>query len=419
MASGLNPTTGDAFLKTYYPPQFVVNTIAKHSSKLLNVIKHFEGVSGRTYNFFSMMNEFPSGSADFDEAMDTAKNNVTPMGNQFAVPTYENHGVVRITNKFIKETRNDAGAWMKGLRFAMDSQMRVLAHRDSVALYTTGYGELAKITYTAGQSVFTCQTITHVNRFYNGMKLVFSSSLNAAVLRVGTAYVKKINYQTGVITVANSAGTVTALDSLITSPATNDWCFTKGDRQDSATPARLRPIGLPGWFPTTAPTSDDLGYGVDRGIDSRYGGSIITAGNTLFDRFVNAAQTASSFGNAEQLFGVCSPAKYTELTQLLSGDRRFVDVQARGAQGFKTLVVYADGIELPVVSDKYCDDVNSYVVEPPNFRMNSMGPAPAVANEDGNTMLRASDSSALEARLEGYSNYTAENPAACAVIVNP
>ena len=417
-ASNLN-VTGSTFLKRFYTPKYTVNTIAAHSSRLLNLITFDPTGSGDDYTFMNEYADNPSGSVDFSEAQDRGQN-AASSAVQFKVTWCDDFQVPSVANNIIAKTRNNAGAWLQQLKNEMDSSLRYSAHRRSVALFTTGYGELATVTNAIGAGF----VITLGNprtgavdrstayRFVKGMKLVFSASISANALRAGqSAVVTKVDYSAGTITLDTALNAIAGL-------AQNDVIFTKGDRQDSATPARLRPAGLPAWVPTTAPTPGENYFGQDRTTSSFLYGWIIdgtATGFSLQQAITQAATQASTIGNAKRLVAVVSPARYQELAAS-QDNKQYTEITGRGGFGYKTLLAYADGIEVPVIADKYCLDSELYVVDPKTIINASMGEAPHVAEEDGNRMLRQSTSAGVEVRIEAFECFAFNNTAACAVV---
>lgn len=419
MASGANPTSGAAFLKRFYSPDVVINTVSKKASRLLNLIKHHTDGSGDSYNFLTVVGENPSGSAIFSEAQDRGQN-AQSSGFQFKVDWYDDYQVPSVSNGQIARTRNAKGGWIPVLRHEIDSSLRYSAHRRSVALYTTGYGELATMTNAAAAST----TITLGNprtgavdkstayRFIKGMKLVFASTISASALRAGqSAVVAKVNYSAGTIDLDVNTNAVAGL-------AQNDIIFTKGDREDSVTPARRRPAGLPFWVPTTAPSPGENAYGVDRTANSFLYGWIIdctTTGKSIAQGLVEAANLCSTIGHAERLVGVLSTDRFVELSNSQE-NKQYTMITGRGGMGYKALVVYADGVELPVISDQFCLNSEGYVLDPKALDHPSMGEAPHMHDLDGNDVLRQSSDAGIEARIEAFETLCLNNGAACAVL---
>src|SRR5262245_3567436 len=192
MPSGANTTTAANFIKRYYTPQFTVNTISKNESRTLNVITHDENGSGDDYNFLNIYGDNPSGSEDFSEAQDRGQNAMSG-GAQFKVRWCNDFQVPSVGKDIIAKTRNKAGGWIPQLKNEMDSSLRYSAHRRSVALFTTGYGELATMTnapagngnVTLGNPRTGAVDRSTAYRFVKGMKLVFSATISANTLRAG------------------------------------------------------------------------------------------------------------------------------------------------------------------------------------------------------------------------------------------
>jgi hypothetical protein len=419
MSSGANPTNGAAFLKRFYSNDVVINTISKKASRLLNLIKHHTDGAGDSYNVLSVVGANPSGSATFSEAQERGQN-AQSSGFQFKVDWYDDYQAPSVSKGQIARTRNMKGGWIPALKFEIDSALEYSGHRRSVALYTTGYGELATVTNAIGGGT----TITLGNprtgaadrsmafRFIKGMKLVFSASISSNTLRAGqSGVVAKVNYSAGTIDMDVALNTITAL-------AQNDVIFTKGDRQDSATPSRLRPAGLGALVPTTAPTPGENFYGVDRTNNSFLYGWIIdgtTTGKPLAQCFVEAANLCSTVGNADRMVAVCSVDKFIELSASQE-DKQYTMITGRGGTGYKALLIYADGVELPVISDKYCPNSEAYVLDPKAIDHPSMGQAPHMDDEDGNAVLRQSSDAGIEARTEAFECFINVNGAATAAI---
>lgn len=414
MATSFNSTTAAAFLQRFYSPSFVANSVAKNASKVLGQIKRLPDCGGDTYNFLSVVDEVATGSADFSTAQSVASNSTQTVGSQYSIAWCESNEPVRVSGKMIAQTRNNSAAWMNALKFAMDSGLRVAAHRLSIRLYTQGWGELAVVKAgSVSGATFQCATGGHVYRFFKGMPLVGSSSLNAATLRSATAInVSGVDYSTGIIT----------CDTNLATPGivAGDTIFTKGDRENSATPSRLCPAGFPAWLPLQPVTDATLStfYGVTRSSNTRLYGNYVDGRNqSLVDSLQQLAQTCASIGNATKLMAVVSPYQYTALAKALGSDRRYVDVPGKdGYVGFKTLAVMAEGIEVPVISDKYVGDDVAFMFDPAEVELASLGPAPHIDMVDGNKMLRISDDNGIEVRIISWSVIALKNTAACGTI---
>jgi hypothetical protein len=419
MTSGANTATASNFIKRYYTPKFTVNTISKVESRTLNLITHDTAGSGDDYNFLNLYGDNPSGSQDFVEAQDRGQNSMSG-GAQFKVTWCNDFQVPSVGKDIIAKTRNKAGGWIPQLKNEMDSSLRYSAHRRSVALFTTGFGELATMTnapaangnVTLGNPRTGAVDRSVTYRFVKGMKLVFSASISGAVLRAGqSAVILKVDYSVGTLVLDTNTNAIAGL-------AQNDIIFTKGDRQDSATPSRLRPAGLPAWIPTTAPSAAENFFGQDRTTNSFLYGWIVdctATGVTLMQGLVQAANLVSTVGHASRIVAVLSTDKFVELSAALD-NKQYTEITGRGGVGYKTLVVYADGVEVPVISDMYCTNSEGYVFDPGAIHHPSIGDAPHIDDEDGNKILRQSAAAGVEVRYEAFECFSNENPAATSVL---
>jgi hypothetical protein len=407
--------TANAFLKRVFSPGFIVNTAASKSSRTLKMLKKFTNGGGDFFAFLAVVDESAGGSSDFATAQTGATDTTTTFGSKFLVDWFEDNAVQRISGKAIAMSRNNDGAWTQLVRFAMDSCIRLAAFRNSIALATQGWGELSQISNVAG-STFTPTRPEHISRYIRGQQLVFSTTLNSAVLVSATALtITAIDPNSTTITLSATLASVGA--------ANTNWAFTNGDRQNSATPVRLRPAGLPAWLPSTIPVVDttiSTLYQVVRSNNGRLYGNFIDGTNLSVEQtLITLGQAVASQGNQDgKLSIVVSPNMYTRLAVELGSNKRYSD--GTGQFGFKTLLLSVDGIDANVYSDKYFDDTAAYCFDPNEVQMNSIGPAPGINNNDGQgNLLRVSDKNAVETRVVSYFNYTVMNPAGAGVALLP
>lgn len=408
------PTTADAFLKRIFSPSFIVNTVASKASRLYKMISKNANGGGDFYAMLAVADESAGASADFTTAQTGALDTTTTFGSKFLVPWFEDNAVQRISGKAIAQSRTNDGAWTKLVRFAMDSCLRVAAFRNSIALATQGWGELSQVTATSG-STFKPLRPEHIARYIKGQQLHFSAQLNTAVLRSGTALtITGIDPNTTLITLSATMASVGATD--------NDWVFTAGDRENSATPNRLRPAGLPVWLPLQPVTDATIStlYSVVRSANGRlYGNYVDGTQLSVEQTLITLGQTVASQGNQDgKLTMVVSPNVYTRLAVELGSNKRYSD--AKGQFGFSTLVLSVDGIDAAVISDKFFDDSSAFCVDPKEIELHSIGPCPGVANDDGKgALLRVADKNAVETRVVSYFNYVLTNPMGAGVALLP
>lgn len=414
MAQGFTPTTGAAFLQNFYKPGFIANSIAAKSSPAVrNLPKEPDG-GGSQFVFLSVVDEANiMQSSTYTDAIANVPTNT--FGGQFAIPWQETDTVWTVSGLAIAQTRNDNAAWTSALKFSMDSALRWSAHRRSIDWYTQGWGEVAQIFSISG-STFKCQDKGTIFRFIKGQPLVFALSLNADALRSGTAdMVTGVDYSNNVVTCGTALSTPGAV--------AGDFVFLYGDRQNSSTPARLRPIGYPAWTPfqpVTDTTLSTLG-GVVRSTNSRYYGNYVDGTQlAIKDALTVGLQTLISIGNVEsKITTFMSPDNFTALSNDLGSDRRYIEDKGYGASGFDVLKFFANGGSTIVVTDKYIGNAYIAMYDEKAFVHASIGPAPHVNADDGNTILRQSNDNGIEGRLVAYENFASINPPGTVIIQLP
>lgn len=428
MVSEVNATTASAWLKRMYQPKYVANSICKKSSRAYAMITEKSDCGGDSYNFLSVVNELAAGSANFATAQSQSQNNTTTFGQQYNVPYFQSHEPVNVDGAIVLQTKTKEGGWLPALDFSMKSALSNAAHRHSIRFYTSGWGEMGQLTagQTLSSAVVTLNDPSTVYRFLPGQWVTFSSALGGTLTR-GTntpLQIVGVNYNgapgsTGHLTLSAALNSVSAGTG--GTIAASDFIFLQDDRLAAGT-SQVCGAGLAAWLALPGAWFDPAGanptlYNVNRVANSRLNGNYIDGRQgTAKSVLIQAAQTVSSIGNAEKPVAFVSPNKFTELSQSLDSNQRYVDLQGRGSVGFRTITIFADGIDLPVMSDKYCTDGQGYILETKDAQVNSCGPAPHIDETDGLALLRNPSSFGYEGRILSLYNYTLNNTAACAVI---
>jgi hypothetical protein len=428
MASEVTSTTASAWLKRMYQPKYIQNSICKKSSRAYAMITEKSDCGGDSYNFLSVVNELAAGSANFATAQTQSQNNTTPFGQQYNIPYFESHEPVNVAGDIVLKTKNKEGGWLPALDFSMKSALSYAAHRHSVRFYTSGWGEMGQLTHTQNLASATVTLVdpSTVYRFLPGQWLTFSSALGGALTRgTNTALqITSVNYNgapgsTGHLTLSAALNTVAAGTGGVI--AVDDFIFLQDDRLAAGT-SQVQGAGLAAWLPIPGAWFDPAGanptlYGVNRSVNSRLTGNYVDGrSQSVKASLIQAAQTVSSIGNAEKPVAFVSPNKFTELSQSLDTNQRYVELAGRGSVGFKTITVFADGIDLPVMSDKYCTDGIGYVLDVKDAQVNSCGPAPHIDETDGLALLRQPNSFGYEGRILSLYNYSLNNTAAASQI---
>ncbi len=409
-----NATALNGYIKRTYDPKFIDNSISQMSDQILATItKQTDGDGGEDFTWMADVDDVDGGSPDFTVAQNAATNNASTAGSKFRSDWFPYSDVAQLTSDIIGRTRNKDGAWQQATDTAMRKKMRAIAHNNGVVLQGYGWGEISKI-QSLSTNTFVPNPRSDITKFVKGMPLHFSSALNTAVLRSATVvYVTKVSYTVGAELVTCSANPPGAT-------ANGDWCFRAGARQDSATPARLVPVGLGAFFPNqnsgqdlTDATVTTL-LTVDRTANSRLYGTFIdaTGGGSALSALIDGCQEALTVGNASVLRCFCSKGTYAQIAKDLNAAVNYQNNPESKTVGTRRLTVYAsDKQEATLEVSRLTNDNQIWGFSPSDVVLKSIGGAPHIDAEDGLQMARQSAAAGYEMRWFQQYIYKFANPA--------
>lgn len=397
----VNSTTYAAYLQKMYSPTVITNTVTQKQSRTMKLCKQPTNGAGKTYSFLSDSEDAATGSASYEDAIVVAQANTTAgVSAQYELEWSELNCPIRVSGRVLSQTRNNTAAWMSAIDRAVKSATNFAGHLLSIFFWGQGWGELSQGTIVVSGSTFTLSVPSDIHKFAKNMLLHFTApttSMHSNALRSATGLrISGVDYDTATVTCAATLASVSA--------ATGDYVFAYGFREDSATPARRCPPGMDAWFPFDRTDNATIG-GVNRALNTRqFGYKVDGTTGTIKSAIKKACQLASSFGNIEgNPVCVLSPNKFSDLSDEMDDNDRTNVTELKGRAGFgiKAPVVYCDGIEVAVISDKYRNDQAGLVINPAVVEVISMGALPRPDDDDGRHLMKISDSRGIEARYVG------------------
>lgn len=311
-----------AILKELYPEDghFMQDLVYK-KNPLLALIPKDESIDGMAGKYIPVPTVFgaPQGrSATFSNAQG---NQTAPYDVSFFVYRASNYQIVTITNELIESTRTNAGAFVDAVKLNMDTGFRNMSNDLALSLFGDGTGKRGVIS-SISTGVITLADPSTVVNFEVGMSLVaysvsgttYTQSTSAAI-----GYVIAVNRSAGTVTVSASAGGAAGTPTNWSTSFPN--LAVQGDIAFGSltqTTQFLKVTGLAGWLPTTAPSSGDSFWGVDRSQDVtrlagvRFDGSSESIEEALIDA---ASLVAREGGQPDMAF--MSFASYAALEKSL------------------------------------------------------------------------------------------------------
>lgn len=401
MASASTLTTFDAMMKDYYTDDRIEQKIYAKNPFLALVPKD-ESFPGRKVPVPIVYGNPQGRSATFSQAQ--AQGALTAsLVEAFELTRVKDYGFITIDREAIEASEDDDGAFLEARVVEVDGIINALTRSLAIGMFRKGWGKIGTVGSSTGSTI-TLDPISDAHNFAKGQVIVFSESEAGHVLRDSgdSLTVAGVNRSTGVITFTAAVSGIAAL-------ANGDSMFVKGDRQDSATPTRLKVAGLEDWCPATAPDSTAF-FGVDRSVDTLlYGSSYNGASDDISDALIQGAVMAAGLG-----FGIdhyfLSFTKFGLLEQELQDSVRYVDLKGPGEIGFRGIVVNGPHGPIKVLPDQNCPSNRAFGVTMEHLKLRTLKKAIRPIAGDGLQMLRQSDSDGVEVRYGFTGNLQCNAP---------
>lgn len=403
MASGTTITTFDAMLKEYYTNERVENQVYA-DNPFLALVPKSEKFPGKNLPIPIVFANPQSRSATFSQAQ-TLSTSSYSQSKSFDLTRVKDFGIITIDTETIEASEDDDGSFLEAKTTEIDGIINSLTRSLAIGLFRKGWGKIGTVGSSTGSTV-TLSPISDAHNFEKGMVVVFSSSEDAATLRDSgdSLTVDGVNRSTGVVT-------FTAAVSGISGLADGDSIFVKGDREDSATPTRLKVAGLEDWAPASAPSSTAF-FGVDRTSDTRlYGVSYNGASDDIEDALIQGASNSAALGYKIDHFFL-SFTKYAELEKNMQDNVRYVDLKGPGEIGFRGIMLNGPRGPIKVIADQNCPSNRAFGVQMNMLKLYTIGKAIRCISGDGLQMLRQASDDGVEVRYGFKGNLGCKAPAA-------
>jgi len=382
----LNMTTFAAALKQHYTDEKIENMVYK-DNPFLAMISKYEDFGGENLKL-PVKYGIPMGrSATFADAV---ANKSASQLKAFLLTRKADYAIASIANETIEASKGNANAFIEAATFEIDGAIESATRSLAVSLFGDGTGSIGVIgsmaTTTASNDTITLATIQDITNFEVGMQLNF-----------GTATVNKeissINRDTGVFILdAASGGTTT------------EAIYVDGDKDNMLK-------GLSAWLPSTAPTSGDSFFGVDRSADStRLAGIRFDASSLPLEEGLigAAARVAREGGKPDVCF--LNYSNFGDLEKALGSKVSYVDVKVNPEIGFRGILIHGPRGPIKVIPDQNCPNGVAYMLQMDVWKLYSLGKAPKILDSDGLKFLRESTADAVEARIGYYAQLGCRAP---------
>lgn len=190
----------------------------------------------------------------------------------FHLTRASDYAVGIVDGETLEATSNNKGSLVSAIERETRGALAQLSRSLHISLWSDGSGEIGQISSgsTVASTSITLADVNDIVNFEVGQEIVAAATATGS-LRSGSATVTAIDRDAGTLTTDSNWSTQ------ITSLATGDYLFVKGDAADGG--SVVKATGIPGWIPTTKPSAGDSFFTVDRSDDTtrlagvRYDGS--------------------------------------------------------------------------------------------------------------------------------------------------
>jgi hypothetical protein len=393
-------------LKELYQGQKLVDLTYKNNP-FLAMVRKDEELSGKVLPLPVAFGSAAGTSASFANAQ---ANQAPAAMAEFMITLADNYGVATITRKMALASRNDAGAFVKGMEFLVDQQYRAVTNRLASQCFRSGTGSIGQIASisTAGSSpVVVTITLADASQAvqFETNQVVVATATDGGAPSSDALTVTAVDRSAGIITLA-------AASSPSGTWATNAYLVTQGDSN-----ATMK--GLSAWLPITAPTTGDNFFGVDRSKDpTRLAGVRVDGRNSTLEEALIAGANAVALNDGISDICIMSFASFTALEQSLGAKVQYVSKEAAGI-GFRGIAINGPNGVIEVFPDRSCPAKVAYMLESSSWTLGSMLGAPHIQQlvdaEQGNA-LPVANADAREIRVSAYSQLYCNAPGHNAVI---
>lgn len=338
-----------------------------------------------------------------------AQGNQSPVQIQsFLLTRVSDYSIATIDNQTMLASRTDKMSFLEGAKLVIDGAYRSVTNSLASSLFRSGTGSIGAIG-SISTGVITLSNAADVVQFEVNQVLQ-ANATDGGTPRAALGYVIAVNRYLGTVTVSatglgGSAGTPSGW-------AAADFLLVQGDLN-----AKVK--GLAAWLPSTAPTTGDSFYGVDRSQDVtrlagiRYDGSAQSIEESLID---SSSLLAREGGKPDVC--ITNFASYAALEKSLGAKVQYVDMKGPADIAFRGIMINGANSMIKVFPDRNCQAQTAYLLQMNSWCFNSLGDAPQVLRYgDGLEMLRVSNADAGEVRIGYYGALSTNAPGFNASVV--
>lgn len=390
MSAYMDLSSMNAALKELYDGQTVENLVYADNPFLAMIKKNTD--FGGKYKPVPIITGVSQGRSS---TFSNAQGNQSPVQIQsFLLTRVSDYSIATIDNQTMLASKTDKMAFLEGAKLVIDGAIRSCTNSIASAIFRSGTGSIGVISGSVSSGVITLVNSQDVVQFEVNMVLQADATDGGASPRAALGYVVAVNRSGGTVTVSTSMGGAAASPSGWTS---GDYLLVQGDLNAKCS-------GLAAWLPTTAPTSSDLFFGVNRSVDTfrlgggRYDGSA----QSIEEALIDASSLLAREGGKPDVC-ITNFASYSALEKALGSKIQYVDAKGPADIAFRGIMVNGANSVIKVFPDRNCQQTKGYLLQMSTWALEGLGDVPQILRYgDGLEMLRVYNADAGEVRIGAY-----------------
>lgn len=377
----VNLTNADKALKSFYLDAVTEQLNTKANPLLAMIQKSTDDVWGkevRKLAVYGMNGGVGAGTEDGD-LPDATGNNYE----QFVVSLKNLYGTIEISDKAVRASENNSGAFVSLLNSEMEGLLKASSFNFGRMLFGDGSGNLGKVTAITSGVI----TLDSVKNVIEGMVVDFRTSGGEAISGAAGRRILAVDRKNKKITVS---GTTLTTDTV----AVNSIVTVQGSYNNEIT-------GLKAIFSDSGSI-----YGLSRATHSWLVPYIKTSAGSVSEVMIQTAIDeieAQSGGNVDLI--VCSWGVRRALQALFSTNKRVIDV-IELAGGYKAMSY--NGI--PIVADRFCPDGTMYLLNTADFTLHQLCDWQWLEGDDGKVLKQVAGKPVYSATLVKYADLICARP---------
>lgn len=423
----LNQTGGPSFsfdlgaanaaLKELYDDQKIANLVYKNNPFLAMVPK-MEEFGGKYMPIPLIINTSQGRSATFSSAQ---TNQTAATVESFALTRASNYSIAQIDNQTMLASKTDKMAFINGATVVIDGAIRALTNSLATQIFRDGSGTIGVVGAGSTNGQIKLSNPSDVVNFEVNMTLeAYTNNVLCTGVAGGvngsTVFVVAVNRTTGVVSVSATMGGTAG------GAGTQNWTATIGSTLnvvgDRTASVGFALKGLGAWIPTTAPTSGDSFFSVDRSIDPtrlagvRFNGT----SESIEEAVIDASLLVAREGGMPDVC-IMNFASYAALEKSLGAKAQYISFDGPAKLYYPGILINGAAGQIKVFPDRSCPAKTAFLLQMDTWKLYSLGPAPHIAKyADGLEMLRVYNSDAAELRVVSYANLGCNAPGFNAVV---